>query len=110
MPETATLSPPQAPVQLAPPASASNGDSVPILVTANRALVAVTLGDFPLPQTMVIDTGTAVMSVPRWLAIELVKRGEATVEGQINLCVADASCAEPGSGFNIEGDGWVAGC
>jgi len=60
---TATLSPPQAPVQLAPPVAAGSGDSVPILVTANRALVAVTLGDFPLPQTMVIDTGASVMSI-----------------------------------------------
>jgi hypothetical protein len=93
-PQTATLSPPQTPVQLAPPAPLSSGDSVPILVTANRALVAVTLGDFPLPQTMVIDTGATVMSIPRWLAVELAKRGEPTFEGQINLCVADASCAE----------------
>jgi Aspartyl protease len=93
-PQVANLEPPApagAPVQLAPSAI-STGNSVPILVTANRALVAVTLGDFPLPQTMVIDTGASVMSIPRWLAVELAKRGEATFEGQINLCIADGSC------------------
>jgi aspartyl protease len=95
---------PPAAVALAPPppvqplpvplATSSAGDAVPILVANGGAQVAVTLGDYPLPQAMVIDTGASIMSIPRSLAAELFSRGIATAEGTTNMCIADGSCAE----------------
>jgi hypothetical protein len=92
VPPAASLAPPDPHPVLAPPVNAAT-DSVPIVVINERARVAVTLGDYPLPQTMVVDTGAAVMNIPRDLAAELIKRGVATADGELNVCVADGTCA-----------------
>jgi Aspartyl protease len=67
-------------------------NSVPIVVINDCARVAVSLGDYPLPQTMVVDTGASVMNIPRDLAAELIKRGVATADGTLIICVADGTC------------------
>ena len=85
--------PPVQPLQV-PSASSSAGDSVPILVANGGAQVAVTLGDYPLPQAMIIDTGASIMSIPRSLAAQLFSRGIATADGTANMCIADGSCTE----------------
>jgi hypothetical protein len=90
-PPAASLAPPDP----SPPVSAplgSSANSVPIVVINDRARVAVSLGDYPLPQTMIVDTGASVMNLPRDLAAELIKRGVATADGTANICVADGTC------------------
>jgi Aspartyl protease len=96
-PQAATIEPPTplaAPVQLAPPVAANSGDSVPILVANGGAKVAVTFADYPLPQTMIIDTGASAMSIPRSFAAELFSRGIATEDGTMKMCIADGTCAD----------------
>ena len=52
-----------------------------------------TLGDYPIPQAMIIDTGASIMSIPRSFAAELFSRGIATEDGTTNMCIADGSCS-----------------
>jgi hypothetical protein len=92
-PPAASLAPPDPHPVVAPPITeATPSNSVPIVVINDRARVAVSLGDYPLPQTMVVDTGASVMNLPRELAAELIKRGVATADGTLNICIADGSC------------------
>jgi hypothetical protein len=93
-PAAVALAPPPPPVSApVPVATSSGGNSVPILIANGGAQVAVTLGDYPIPQAMIIDTGASIMSIPRSLAAELFSRGIATADGTTNMCIADGSCS-----------------
>jgi hypothetical protein len=93
-PAAVALAPPPPPVSApVPVATSSAGNSVSILIANGGAQVAVTLGDYPIPQAMIIDTGASIMSIPRSLAAELFSRGIATADGTTNMCIADGSCS-----------------
>ena len=91
-PPQASLAPPPQPVAAPPP---GGGDIVPIVVDHGRARVAVNFANYPLPQTMVIDTGASIMSVTNELAAALIERDMAyRMDQQTNICLADGACQE----------------
>lgn len=91
-PPQASLAPPPPPQPVTVPSSGS-GDVVPIAVDHGRARVAVSFAEYPLPQTMVIDTGASIMSVTNELAAALIDRGMAyRMDEQTNICLADGAC------------------
>jgi gag-polyprotein putative aspartyl protease len=94
LPPQASLAPPPPPQPIAAPPS-NGGDIVPIVVDHGRARVAVNFADYPLPQTMVIDTGASIMSVTNELAAALIERDMAyRMDQQTNICLADGACRE----------------
>ncbi len=91
-PPQASLAPPPPPQPVAAPPS-GGGDIVPIVVDHGRARVAVNFANYPLPQTMVIDTGASIMSVTNELAAALIDRGMAyRMDQQTSICLADGAC------------------
>jgi hypothetical protein len=90
-PQASLAPPPPAQPVVAPPSS--GGDIVPIAIDHGRARVAVNFANYPLPQTMVIDTGASIMSVTNELAAAMMDRGIAyRMDQQTNICLADGAC------------------